>query len=88
MKLNKGLMLGGALLAVSGAVTAETYTPDWDSLAKHEAEPEWLKDAKLGIYFHWGVYSVPAFGNEWYPRSMHFERKDEYKHHLATYGAP
>jgi len=35
---------------------------------------------------HWGVYSVPAFGSEWYPRQMHFEGKSEYKHHVETYG--
>ncbi len=88
MKLIKGLMMGVAMLAVSGAAKAEEYQPSWESLAKHEAEPEWLKDAKLGIYFHWGVYSVPAFGSEWYPREMHFEGKSEYKHHVETYGKP
>ena len=31
--------------------------------------PEWYRDAKFGIFIHWGVYSVPAFGNEWYPRT-------------------
>jgi alpha-L-fucosidase len=38
------------------------YQPNWESLSTHEETPEWLEDAKLGIYFHWGVYSVPAFG--------------------------
>jgi alpha-L-fucosidase len=31
------------------------YAPTWESLAKHNTEPEWFKDAKLGIYFHWGI---------------------------------
>jgi len=88
MKRNMIPTFGTVLLALSGALVAETYKPTWESLAKHEGEPEWLKDAKLGIYFHWGVYSVPAFSSEWYPRWMHFEGKEEYKHHLATYGAP
>jgi alpha-L-fucosidase len=61
------------------------FRPDWESLQKYEA-PEWYKDAKFGIFIHWGVYSVPAFGNEWYPRSMYSEGSDEYKHHIATYG--
>ena len=61
------------------------FRPDWESLQKYEA-PEWYKDAKFGIFIHWGVYSVPAFGNEWYPRSMYSAGSDEYKHHLATYG--
>jgi len=62
------------------------YEQNWDSLAKHEAAPQWYQDAKLGIYLHWGVYSVPAFGTEWYPRNMHFEGRKENKHHIETYG--
>jgi alpha-L-fucosidase len=62
------------------------FRPDWESLARYEV-PEWYKDAKFGIFIHWGVYSVPAFGNEWYPRNMYREESDEYKHHIATYGA-
>jgi alpha-L-fucosidase len=61
------------------------FRADWESLSKYET-PDWYKDAKLGIFIHWGVYSVPAFGNEWYPRNMYREGSDEYKHHLATYG--
>jgi alpha-L-fucosidase len=61
------------------------FRPDWESLKNYEA-PEWYKDAKFGIFIHWGVYSVPAFGNEWYPRNMYREGSDEYKHHIATYG--
>ena len=61
------------------------FRPDWESLQKYDA-PEWYRDAKFGIFIHWGVYSVPAFGNEWYPRNMYSEGSEEYKHHLATYG--
>ncbi len=61
------------------------FRPDWESLQKYEV-PEWYKDAKFGIFIHWGVYSVPAFGNEWYPRNMYNADSDEYKHHIATYG--
>jgi alpha-L-fucosidase len=64
------------------------YEPNWESLAQHEAAPQWFQDAKFGIYFHWGVYTVPAYGSEWYPRWMHFEGNDIYEHHLATYGHP
>jgi alpha-L-fucosidase len=61
------------------------FRPDWESLRKYET-PEWYKNAKFGIFIHWGVYSVPAFGSEWYPRDMYREGSEEYKHHLATYG--
>src|ERR1700746_213768 len=61
------------------------FRPDWESLQKYEV-PEWYQDAKFGIFIHWGVYSVPAFGNEWYPRNMYVPGSPEYKHHVATYG--
>jgi len=68
--------------------SAPAYTADWESLKKHNAAPDWFRDAKFGIYFHWGVYSVPAFGNEWYPRNMHRKNSAEYKHHVQKYGEP
>jgi alpha-L-fucosidase len=61
------------------------FRPDWESLRKYEV-PEWYKDAKFGIFIHWGAYAVPAFGNEWYPRNMYRQGSEEYKHHIATYG--
>lgn len=61
------------------------FRADWESLRTYEP-PEWYKDAKFGIFIHWGVYSVPAFGNEWYPRNMYRLGSDENKHHLGTYG--
>ncbi len=70
------------------ALAQDTYTPDWQSLARHEEAPEWFLDAKLGIYFHWGVYSVPAYNSEWYPRNMHRRESPSYKHHVETYGEP
>ena len=63
------------------------FRPDWESLQKYEV-PDWYKDAKFGIFIHWGLYSVPAFANEWYPRNMYREGSEEYKHHVATYGPP
>jgi len=61
------------------------YRPDWESLREYR-EPEWYKDAKFGIFIHWGVYSVPAFGSEWYPRLMYQQGTPEFEHHVATYG--
>jgi alpha-L-fucosidase len=62
------------------------FRPDWESLENYKV-PEWYMDAKFGIFIHWGAYSVPAFGSEWYPRLMYIEGSEEYKHHVATYGA-
>ena len=78
----------GLASAVLPSVVAAEYSADWDSLTKHDPAPEWFRDAKFGIYFHWGVYSVPAFGSEWYPRNMHIKKNREYKHHVETYGDP
>ena len=61
------------------------FQPTWESLENYRV-PEWYVDAKFGIFIHWGLYSVPAFGNEWYPRNMYIVDSPEFKHHLATYG--
>src|ERR1700692_2985008 len=50
------------------------YQPDLGSLMKYQ-QPQWYKDAKFGIFIHWGVYSVAAAESEWYPRNMY--RPDE-----------
>lgn len=64
----------------------ERFTPSWKSLKQYEA-PEWFRDAKFGIFIHWGVYSVPAFESEWYPRLMYEKGHKVYNHHLEKYGA-
>lgn len=61
------------------------YAPDWDSLNRFEL-PRWFKEAKFGIFIHWGLYSVPAFNNEWYSRNMYIQDHPEFAHHVATYG--
>jgi len=62
------------------------YKDTWESLAAYQV-PGWYADSKFGIFIHWGVYSVPAFGSEWYSRNMYIQGSEEYKHHLKTYGA-
>jgi len=68
------------------------YRPDWEDLKRHQEAPEWFRDAKFGIYFHWGVYTVPAYGNEWYPKWMHVkpggEQRSYYEYHVTHYGEP
>ncbi len=61
------------------------YHADWASLS-HHATPKWYMQAKLGIFIHWGIYSVPAFGNEWYSRNMYDRNNREFEHHRKTYG--
>ncbi|MGK3208913.1 alpha-L-fucosidase [Amycolatopsis sp. MEPSY49] len=99
-EFSRRAMLG--LITVSGAATAGllragiasatagpgSYTPTWSSVDQHPPAAEWFQDAKFGIYFHWGVFSVPAFGNEWYPRNMYVSGSSENNHHKAVYGDP
>ena len=61
------------------------YEPTWESLKSYSV-PDWFKDAKFGIFIHWGVYAVPAFGSEWYPRNMYRKESPVFKHHLETWG--
>jgi len=61
----------------------DDYT-GWEHLARDV--PAWYEDAKFGIYFHWGVYSVPAHHSEWYSRNMYNPDTTIYTHHVETYG--
>lgn len=61
------------------------FEANWDSLKQFQA-PEWYQDAKFGIFIHWGIYSVPAFNNEWYSRNMYLKDSEEYEHHRKTFG--
>lgn len=70
---------------VDKGATDGPFRPDWKSLSNYKI-PEWYQDAKFGIFVHWGVYSVPAYGSEWYPRNMYQPGTDENKHQVATYG--
>lgn len=61
------------------------YKDNWQSLAHHKT-PHWYMRDKLGVFIHWGIYSVPAFGNEWYSRGMYDETVREFEHHRKTWG--
>ena len=73
------------LETIDRVIAQGPYTDTWASLSRYRV-PGWYQDAKFGIFIHWGVYSVPAFGNEWYPRNMYIQGSKEYEHHVATYG--
>ena len=86
------LYLGYAFLLLSLLISScgqrtdpEPFQPDWESMKQFEV-PEWFRDAKFGIYFHWGVYSVPAHKNEWYSHYMYVEDHPIRKYHENTYG--
>ncbi len=79
-------MTAEAILAdARRTIAAGPFTPTWRSL-EHYQVPDWYKNAKFGIFIHWGAYSVAGFGNEWYPRAMYDTADRSFKHHLETFG--
>ena len=60
------------------------FRPEWSSLVKYQ-QPQWYKDAKFGIFIHWGVYAVASAENEWYPRNMYQPKEGAYKHFREHY---
>ena len=73
------------LTTIDQVIERGPYKDDWHSLAAYQV-PEWYRQAKFGIFIHWGVFSVPAFANEWYSRNMYVKDSAEYQHHIETYG--
>ena len=73
------------LKQIDAVVNRGPFKPEWKSLENFQV-PAWYIDGKFGIFIHWGAYSVPAFGNEWYPRNMYVAGSNEFKHHVQTYG--
>ncbi|MBT3377691.1 MAG: hypothetical protein HN742_42090 [Lentisphaerae bacterium] len=63
------------------------YKPTWDSL-KNVRDSEWLMDAKFGLYAHWGLYAVPASGNEWYGKRMYEPSNPVHLEHCERFGNP
>jgi alpha-L-fucosidase len=62
------------------------FKPDWNSLTNYQT-PEWFRDAKFGIWAHWGPQCEPEHG-DWYARSMYLPGNADYKSHLVEYGHP
>lgn len=62
------------------------YAPDWESLSQYEV-PEWFRDAKFGMWAHWGPQCVEGSG-DWMARGLYQEGSREYKYHVEHYGHP
>ena len=82
------LFFAGTTGIIHAQSQKQIYEATFASLEKSNPVPEWFMDAKFGIYFHWGAYTVPAFANEWYPRNMYIKGSPENKHHAEVYGDP
>ena len=88
-------MLGaGAATALATSVGAAPVNATWQSLATAYRVPDWFRDAKFGIWAHWGPQCQPEWG-DWYARLLYVQgrqswmpRETAYEHHLKHYGHP
>jgi alpha-L-fucosidase len=62
------------------------FQPTWESLQNYKT-PDWFRDAKFGMWAHWGPQCAPEAG-DWYARAMYQEGSRQYKIHLEKYGHP
>ena len=70
---------------IERVISEGPYQDTWESLCTHPV-PKWYRDAKFGIFIHWGIYSVPAFKDEWYSRNVYRKGSAEYNYHVENYG--
>ena len=89
-KILKIIGLACCTVLAANASAQLKYEPNWESLKQHTPVPEWMRDAKFGIYVHWGVYSVPAYDNEQYYYFMHqddtYDKMGTYRRQVELYG--
>lgn len=94
----RDMLVGGSAVALAGPaigqLSAGAVAPTWESLASHYRVPDWFRDAKFGIWAHWGAQCQPEWG-DWYARLMYvpgrqpwFPPESAYDHHLRHYGHP
>ena len=70
------------------AIPPGPVQPTWESLRANYKDPDWFRDGKFGIMMHWGIYSVPAHGSEWYVRYMYGGNKGIMQWHTQHFGPP
>src|SRR5471030_2588263 len=75
-----------ALLTTQYSVSAQKFEPTWDSLKQYQT-PEWYRDAKFGIWAHWGPQCQPEQG-DWYAQNMYLPAQAVYKFHVQKYDHP
>jgi len=93
----RGFLASGAAATCAGTARARAGAPfaaSWESLASQYRVPDWFRDAKFGIWAHWGPQCQPEWG-DWYARLMYvpgrqpwFPPETAYEHHLKHYGHP
>lgn len=85
--ISRRQVMAGIAAAGASSVRAAPFMPNWSSIIAGWRVPEWFRDAKFGIWAHWGPQCVPEYG-DWYGRLMYMQGSSAYKHHLERYGHP
>ena len=67
-------------------IVSGKFSPSWDSLKQYRV-PNWFRDAKFGIWAHWGPQCEPEDG-DWYAREMYIDGSSQNKFHVAQHGSP
>src|SRR6267378_2285708 len=88
------LLAGAPALKLARAFDSESapeiqpgpFQASRESLQQYRV-PEWFRDAKFGIWAHWGPQSAPEYG-DWYARNMYIQGHRQYKYHIQKYGHP
>jgi alpha-L-fucosidase len=70
------------------AVPAGPFAETWQSIRQNYKDPGWFRNGKFGIMMHWGIYSVPAHGSEWYVRYMYGGNAGIMQWHTEHFGPP
>lgn len=90
--MGKHLLVIGLLISLASPclLPAQTWQPAWGSLDKRPV-PQWYKDAKFGIFIHWGVYSVPGYSKvgdyaEWYQHGLNSHDTLRIAYHKKKFG--
>ncbi len=87
VKLSLLISISVAAVVLQGCASkAKPFDATWESLQQYQA-PEWFRDAKFGIWAHWGPQAVPGQG-DWYARRMYLQGDGAYNYHVKTYGHP
>ncbi len=81
----KNYNLQEKLKAIDEVIEKGPFSDNWESLAGYRT-PDWYDKMRFGIFIHYGVFTVPAYDNEWYSRNMYEKDSTAYKHHIETYG--
>jgi len=80
---------GQATEPIAAATTTPrgSYEPTWESIKANYQVPEWFRDAKFGLFIHWGVFAVPAHVSESYSKQMYGNNREITRWHAENYGS-